>query len=197
MTVTVANFAAELGVTNARLLEQLNAAGISKNTAEDVVTEDDKHRLLASLRSAHGEGGGELRRITLNRTSTTEIKQSVGAGKSRTVQVEVRRKRTYVKREAVVEEATESAIPEQAPVSDRVTPTVMESVPAAETVSAEEAVRISAEPVLAEVVADQQMQPAYVAPALYFKSKSDELFSLTQLLVTPHNVIPSGARPFL
>ena len=165
MTVTVANFAAELGVTNARLLEQLNAAGISKNTAEDVVTEDDKHRLLASLRSAHGEGGGELRRITLNRTSTTEIKQSVGAGKSRTVQVEVRRKRTYVKREAVVEEATESAIPEQAPASDRVTPTVMESVPAAETVSVEEAVRISAEPVLAEVVADQQMQPAYVAPA--------------------------------
>ncbi len=50
MTVTVANFAAELGVTNARLLEQLNAAGISKNTAEDVVTEDDKH--IFSLRCA-------------------------------------------------------------------------------------------------------------------------------------------------
>ncbi|MFA7495643.1 MAG: translation initiation factor IF-2 [Acidithiobacillus sp.] len=108
MTVTVANFAAELGVTNARLLEQLNAAGIAKSTAEDVVTEDDKHRLLASLRSAHGEGGGELRRITLNRTSTSEIKQSVGAGKSRTVQVEVRRKRTYVKREVALEESAEA-----------------------------------------------------------------------------------------
>jgi translation initiation factor IF-2 len=110
MTVTVANFAAELGVTNARLLEQLNAAGIAKSTAEDVVTEDDKHRLLASLRSAHGEGGGELRRITLNRTSTSEIKQSVGAGKSRTVQVEVRRKRTYVKREVALEESAETVV---------------------------------------------------------------------------------------
>ncbi len=164
MTVTVANFAAELGVTNARLLEQLNAAGIPKNTAEDVVTEDDKHRLLASLRSAHGEGGGELRRITLNRTSTTEIKQSVGAGKSRTVQVEVRRKRTYVKREAAVEEAVESAVLEQSPSADQVIPVLMgsasESAAATEAVSTGESVQVQAP---AEVVADQQAQPAPAA----------------------------------
>ena len=164
MTVTVANFAAELGVTNARLLEQLNAAGISKNTAEDVVTEDDKHRLLASLRSAHGEGGGELRRITLNRTSTTEIKQSVGAGKSRTVQVEVRRKRTYVKREAAVEEAVESAVLEQSPSADQVIPVLMgsasESAAATEAVSTGESMQVQAP---AEVVADQQAQPAPAA----------------------------------
>ena len=164
MTVTVANFAAELGVTNARLLEQLNAAGIPKNTAEDVVTEDDKHRLLASLRSAHGEGGGELRRITLNRTSTTEIKQSVGAGKSRTVQVEVRRKRTYVKREAAVEEAAESVVLEQSPSADQVIPVLMgsasESAAATEAVSTGESVQVQAP---AEVVADQQAQPAPAA----------------------------------
>ena len=164
MTVTVANFAAELGVTNARLLEQLNAAGIPKNTAEDVVTEDDKHRLLASLRSAHGEGGGELRRITLNRTSTTEIKQSVGAGKSRTVQVEVRRKRTYVKREAAVEEAVESAVLEQSPSADQVIPVLMgsasESAAATEAVSTGESMQVQAP---AEVVADQQAQPAPAA----------------------------------
>ena len=164
MTVTVANFAAELGVTNARLLEQLNAAGIPKNTAEDVVTEDDKHRLLASLRSAHGEGGGELRRITLNRTSTTEIKQSVGAGKSRTVQVEVRRKRTYVKREAAVEEAVESAVLEQSPSTDQVIPVLMgsasESAAATEAVSTGESMQVQAP---AEVVADQQAQPAPAA----------------------------------
>ncbi|MHB1321850.1 MAG: translation initiation factor IF-2 [Acidithiobacillus ferrivorans] len=165
MTVTVANFAAELGVTNARLLEQLNAAGIPKNTAEDVVTEDDKHRLLASLRSAHGEGGGELRRITLNRTSTTEIKQSVGAGKSRTVQVEVRRKRTYVKREAAVEEAAESVVLEQSPSADQVIPVLMGS--ALESVAATETTVSTGEPeqaqVPAEVVADQQVQPAPAA----------------------------------
>ncbi len=164
MTVTVANFAAELGVTNARLLEQLNAAGIPKNTAEDVVTEDDKHRLLASLRSAHGEGGGELRRITLNRTSTTEIKQSVGAGKSRTVQVEVRRKRTYVKREAAVEEAVESVVLEQSPSADQVIPVLMgsasESAAATEAVSTGESMQVQAP---AEVVADQQAQPAPAA----------------------------------
>ncbi len=164
MTVTVANFAAELGVTNARLLEQLNAAGIPKNTAEDVVTEDDKHRLLASLRSAHGEGGGELRRITLNRTSTTEIKQSVGAGKSRTVQVEVRRKRTYVKREAAVEEAAESVVLEQSPSADQVIPVLMGSAPesaaATEAVSTGESMQVQAP---AEVVADQQAQPAPAA----------------------------------
>jgi translation initiation factor IF-2 len=165
MTVTVANFAAELGVTNARLLEQLNAAGIPKNTAEDVVTEDDKHRLLASLRSAHGEGGGELRRITLNRTSTTEIKQSVGAGKSRTVQVEVRRKRTYVKREAAVEEAAESVVLEQSPSVDQVIPVLMGS--ALESVAATETTVSTGEPeqaqLPAEVVADQQVQPAPAA----------------------------------
>ena len=164
MTVTVANFAAELGVTNARLLEQLNAAGIPKNTAEDVVTEDDKHRLLASLRSAHGEGGGELRRITLNRTSTTEIKQSVGAGKSRTVQVEVRRKRTYVKREAAVEEAAESVVLEQSPSADQVIPVLMGSAPesaaATEAVSTGESMQVQAP---AEVVVDQQAQPAPAA----------------------------------
>jgi translation initiation factor IF-2 len=142
----------------------LNAAGIPKNTAEDVVTEDDKHRLLASLRSAHGEGGGELRRITLNRTSTTEIKQSVGAGKSRTVQVEVRRKRTYVKREAAVEEAVESAVLEQSPSTDQVIPVLMgsasESAAATEAVSTGESMQVQAP---AEVVADQQAQPAPAA----------------------------------
>ncbi len=167
MTVTVANFAAELGVTNARLLEQLNAAGIPKNTAEDVVTEDDKHRLLASLRSAHGEGGGELRRITLNRTSTTEIKQSVGAGKSRTVQVEVRRKRTYVKREAAVEEAAESVVLEQSPSADQVIPVLMGSAPesaaATEAVSTGESMQVQAP---AEVVADQLAPAAVVMEPL-------------------------------
>ncbi|MBU2771617.1 translation initiation factor IF-2 associated domain-containing protein, partial [Acidithiobacillus caldus] len=104
MTVTVANFAAELGLSSARLLEQLAAAGLKKRTAEDPITEEDKQRLLGFLQAAHGDSAGGVKRITLNRTSTSEIKQSIGAGKSRTVQVEVRRKRTYVKREAVAEE---------------------------------------------------------------------------------------------
>ncbi len=181
MTVTVANFAAELGVTHARLLEQLNAAGIVKKTADDVVTEDDKHRLLASLRSAHGEGSGELRRITLNRTSTSEIKQSVGAGKSRTVQVEVRRKRTYVKREVTVDEpveqppaaetpaaepikAVEPSIPEiettlASPVDVAVTETVQDSAAPAAQQAAPEAVESAAQPAVTTPEAVPAVEP--------------------------------------
>ena len=107
MTVTVAGFAKELHLTSERLLEQFQAAGIAKNTAQDKVTEDDKQKLLGFLRGSADKATPQ--RITLNRTSTSEIKQNVGAGKSRTVQVEVRRKRTYVKRETVATELGEEA----------------------------------------------------------------------------------------
>ncbi|WP_414040177.1 translation initiation factor IF-2 [Acidithiobacillus sp. M4-SHS-6] len=161
MTVTVANFAAELGVTHARLLEQLNAAGIKKKTAEDPVTEEDKHRLLASLRSAHGEGGGELRRITLNRTSTSEIKQSVGAGKSRTVQVEVRRKRTYVKREVAVDEPVGQPSVVESPLAEAVKVTEP-LAPEPETVAAPVEMSV-AEPVQ-ETAAAVAPEPEKTAP---------------------------------
>ncbi|MBU2754870.1 translation initiation factor IF-2 [Acidithiobacillus sp. CV18-2] len=105
MTVTVAGFAKELQLTSERLLEQFQAAGIAKETAQDKVTEEDKQKLLGFLRGSTEKASPQ--RITLNRTSTSEIKQNVGAGKSRTVQVEVRRKRTYVKREALHPEAAE------------------------------------------------------------------------------------------
>ncbi|MEY2342863.1 translation initiation factor IF-2 [Acidithiobacillus sp. IBUN Pt1247-S3] len=106
MMVTVAGFAEELHLTSERLLEQFQAAGIAKKTAQDKVTEEDKQKLLGFLRGSADKGSPQ--RITLNRTSTSEIKQNVGAGKSRTVQVEVRRKRTYVKREALQSEAVEA-----------------------------------------------------------------------------------------
>ncbi|MHB8248078.1 MAG: translation initiation factor IF-2 [Acidithiobacillus sp.] len=166
MTVTVANFAAELGLTAPRLLEQLRAAGMEKQSPDDPVSEEDKVRLLGFLRRTHGEeGGGELRRITLNRTSTTEVKQAVGAGKSRTVQVEVRRKRTYVKREAVAENAVAepAEAPGQAPEAPAVAiPTVADMVevknvaqapsPEGGEIMAPEPGTIPEEPVVAEAV---------------------------------------------
>ncbi|MBU2739136.1 translation initiation factor IF-2 [Acidithiobacillus concretivorus] len=178
MTVTVANFAAELGVTHARLLEQLNAAGIVKKTADDVVTEDDKHRLLASLRSAHGEGGGELRRITLNRTSTSEIKQSVGAGKSRTVQVEVRRKRTYVKREVTVDEPVE-----QLPVVE---------TPAVEPVTAVEPSTHEIETTLASPVDVAVTEPVQDSPAPVAQQAAPEpVESIAQPVVATSEATPA------
>ncbi|MFM2067836.1 MAG: Translation initiation factor [Pseudomonadota bacterium] len=96
---TVAQFAAELNRPAATLLEQLQSAGVSKGSDRDPLTEADKEKLLAFLRTAHGTAGGDRKKITLVRKSTSEIKQADASGKARTIQVEVRKKRVFVKRE--------------------------------------------------------------------------------------------------
>ena len=99
-STTVAQLAAELNRPAAALLEQLQSAGVSKAGADDSVTESDKARLLDHLRTAHGAAPGvERKKITLTRKSTSEIKQADSSGKARTIQVEVRKKRTFVKRD--------------------------------------------------------------------------------------------------
>jgi len=102
-STTVAQLAAELNRPAAALLEQLKSAGVGKAGADDSVTETDKARLLDHLRSSHGTapGAGERKKITLTRKSTSEIKQADSSGKARTIQVEVRKKRTFVKRDEV------------------------------------------------------------------------------------------------
>src|SRR5574337_1122331 len=96
---TVAQFAAELNRPPNALLEQLMSAGVQKKSADDALTDADKERLLEFLRSAHGAVGAERRKITLVRKSTSEIKQADASGKARTIQVEVRKKRVFVKRD--------------------------------------------------------------------------------------------------
>src|SRR5512145_3119639 len=100
-STTVAQFATELKLPPQLLLEQLKAAGVVKVAESDSLTEDDKARLLESLRKAHGAGDGapEKKKITLTRKQTTEIKQADASGKARTIQVEVRKKRVFVKRD--------------------------------------------------------------------------------------------------
>ncbi|MBP6252571.1 MAG: translation initiation factor IF-2 associated domain-containing protein, partial [Rubrivivax sp.] len=98
--ITVAQFAAQLGRPTAALLEQLQSAGVTKQSPEDALTEPDKERLLAYLRTAHGTAvSGERKKITVVRKSTTEIKQADASGRARTIQVEVRKKRVFVKRD--------------------------------------------------------------------------------------------------
>src|SRR5437868_5128014 len=92
----VAKFAVELKLPEAMLLEQLKAAGVNKASAEDKLTDEDKARLLNYLKQAHGHKDEE-KKITLTRKHTTEIKKSDATGKARTIQVEVRKKRTFVK----------------------------------------------------------------------------------------------------
>src|SRR5260221_1086517 len=92
----VTQFAEELKLPVALLLEQLQAAGVKKKAGEDAITEQDKTRLLDYLREMHGNKE-EKKKITLTRKQTTEIKKSDATGKARTIQVEVRKKRTFVK----------------------------------------------------------------------------------------------------
>jgi translation initiation factor IF-2 len=90
--LNVAQFATELGLPVALLLEQLKAAGISKEQESDPMSEKDKAKLLDHLRQAHG-GEKPAKKITLIRRETTEIKKADSSGRARTIQVEVRKRR--------------------------------------------------------------------------------------------------------
>src|SRR5512139_2454002 len=95
---SVAQFAGELKVQPAVLLEQLQAAGVHKRVADDLLTEQDKTKLLEYLRKSHGSTEPK-NKITLTRKQTSEIKKADSTGKARTIQVEVRKKRVFVKRD--------------------------------------------------------------------------------------------------
>ncbi|WP_436975467.1 translation initiation factor IF-2 associated domain-containing protein, partial [Paraburkholderia tropica] len=104
----VAQFAAELKMPAGVLLEQLQAAGVQKASETDTLSETDKARLLDHLRKSHGSTDADKRKITLTKRHTSEIKQSDSTGKARTIQVEVRKKRTFVRRDESAEQAEAS-----------------------------------------------------------------------------------------
>ncbi len=108
--VTVSQFADALKVSVDKLLTQLDEAGISVKGADDTISDDAKMELLDHLRRSHGRAEGAAvaaapRKITLKRKSQSELKLSGDKGRSRTVNVEVRRKRTYIKRDVLEGEA--------------------------------------------------------------------------------------------
>src|SRR5688500_10869440 len=106
--VTVADFAKVLKVPVDRLIEQLDEAGIKVGGPNDVISEDAKLELLTHLKKNHGRQDATdsaPRRITLNRKSQSELKLASGQGRARTINVEVRQKRTYIKRDVLEEQA--------------------------------------------------------------------------------------------
>jgi translation initiation factor IF-2 len=121
-STTVAEFANELKKSTDTLLEQLKSAGVAKTSPADSLTEADKQKLLGYLQASHGTATPERKKITLVKKSTSEIKQADATGKARTIQVEVRKKRTFVKREdgsdTAVVEAPEA--PVQAPAASHI-----------------------------------------------------------------------------
>jgi translation initiation factor IF-2 len=110
--MNVAQFATDLGLPVALLLEQLKAAGISKEQESDPLSEKDKAKLLEHLRQAHG-AEKPAKKITLIRRETSEIKKADSSGRARTIQVEVR-KRRVVAPTAAAEAAAAAAAPVEA-----------------------------------------------------------------------------------
>jgi len=114
----VAQFATELKMPADLLLTQLRSAGVEKSSESDPLSKEDKDRLLEHLRRVRGAAPeGEKKKITLTRKETTEIKQADSTGKSRTIQVEVRKKRTFIKRDEPAAEEV-AAAPAVAPATD-------------------------------------------------------------------------------
>ncbi|MEO9749828.1 MULTISPECIES: translation initiation factor IF-2 [Marinobacter] len=119
--VTVKQLAADVGAPVDRLLRQIVEAGLKARSEGDSVTSDEKQQLLTYLKKNHGESEAEPKKITLKRKTTTTLK----AGRTKTVNVEVRKRRTYIKRAelepeaAKQEEAAEqaAAAPEEAPAT--------------------------------------------------------------------------------
>ncbi|WP_297766917.1 translation initiation factor IF-2 [uncultured Alcanivorax sp.] len=106
---TVKKLADIVGTPVEKLLTQMKDAGLPHGDASEVVSDEQKQQLLAHLRKSHGAADTEAKKITLKRKSTSTIKTTGAAGKSKTVNVEVRKKRTYVKRETLEEQEREEA----------------------------------------------------------------------------------------
>ena len=123
---SVSQFASQLRMPAGSLLEQLQKAGVAKKHLDDVLSEQDKSRLLEYLRRSHGPVEAKTK-ITLTRKETSEIRQQDSHGKSHTVQVEVRKKRVLVKRD-VADASARQAPPEVAEIAAPLVEPVVEPV---------------------------------------------------------------------
>jgi len=164
--VTVKQLAEDVGAPVDRLLKQIVEAGLKARSENDAVSSDEKQQLLAYLRKNHGDSEAEPQKITLKRKTTTTLK----AGKAKSVNVEVRKRRTYIKRAETQSDEAEEAVVE-APVTLVEASAAVEATTAAETpVTATETVvetkveETRAEPVAAEPVAAKAEKPAAIAP---------------------------------
>lgn len=128
--VTISELAKSIGTPAERLLKQMQEAGLQHKSLEAKVSDDEKQRLLAYLKASHGEATQEPKKITLQRKTTTTIKTGSGAAK-KTVNVEVRKKRTYVKREEEAADTQDDIVVELEPIVDvpEILPIVEEKIP--------------------------------------------------------------------
>lgn len=159
---TIKQFADVVGVSVERLLNQMQEAGIDGKSVEATVTESEKQQLLAHLKRSHGEEAdvGEPKKITLKRKVTSTLKVSGASGKRKTVNVEVRKKRTYVKR-TELEDEQPAELTEEVAAERVVAEPALEAIATPKVEEAPEAAPEKAEEVVAEV---SKETPVAVAP---------------------------------
>ncbi|BBP43603.1 translation initiation factor IF-2 [Thiosulfativibrio zosterae] len=137
--VTIKQFSETLNLSEERLLAQLEAAGVGKKTAKDSISDEEKQTLLSYLKALHGDTAEAPQKVTLKRKQVKTLNLSSGSGK-RTVNVEVRKKRTYVKKpdevvaEEVVEPIAEAPVVEVAQAAAPIVETVAPKTPEVEAV---------------------------------------------------------------
>jgi len=157
--VTVKQLAEDVGAPVDRLLKQIVEAGLKARSENDSVSSDEKQQLLAYLRKTHGEADAEPRKITLKRKTTTTLK----AGKAKTVNVEVRKRRTYIKRAELQPEAEEpkqeEQVAEQAPVEEAPKVAAEQAAPAEAEKPAEAAASEEAAPKEEAEAAESRKEP--------------------------------------
>jgi translation initiation factor IF-2 len=105
--VTISSFAKQIGISIEKLVEQLGHAGIEGKSAGDLLEDDEKITLLQFLKGDTAREPAGRQRITLKRKTTDEIRQTSKTGAARTVHVETRKKRTFVKRSILEAEQAE------------------------------------------------------------------------------------------
>ena len=170
---TVAQFAAELRLPTALLLEQLKGAGVVKSAVEDKLEEADKAALLEFLRKEHGADQAPKSKITLTRKSNSEIKKTDSMGKARTIQVEVRKKRVLERNDSENETPTIEPLQEVAPE------------PVAE-IFVEETTESTVE-VISELTAELPVQEASITPAVEAVAE-EKSTTLRKQVLTPEQI---------
>ncbi|MFP3977275.1 translation initiation factor IF-2 [Marinobacter sp. KMM 10035] len=164
--VTVKQLAEDVGAPVDRLLKQIVEAGLKARSENDAVSSDERQQLLTYLRKTHGEAGAEPNKITLKRKTTTTLK----AGKAKTVNVEVRKRRTYVKRAELQPEpevATPAPVAEELPEEQKLEQPEAEqapkvTAPQADAEAPSEAAKAEV-PVAEEQVAAEKAEPKKAA----------------------------------
>lgn len=164
--VTISELAEVVGVGVDKLLSQIKEAGLSHTKADEPISNDDKNTLLQFLRRSHGDSEASVaapKKITLKRKTVGTLKSASTHGRGKTVNVEVRKKRTYVKRSAVEEDAPEE-LENEAALTEAVDESAVDT--AAETIEA-----TSAE--ATEVTAAEASEKSEEAPASDSKDTKD------------------------